>query len=260
MYRMTMIIGVVTWWTVAGLTALAAGQDKAKTDQLQKPGQAFLELLKGSPEDFLKRFDKDQKGYLVKTDFGPRLAGFFDQSDTNRDGKLDRKEIAQMIQVLRKRYGVEGTKAPPRDNQADVERLVARWLSDMDTNKDGKISKAEAKGPLARIFDQADTNKDGYLDKEELRRTAVRFLANQPRPGENRGPNGPPGPAANEPDFDALDRNADGRLTRDELKGTPFYDVFDQIDTNKDGKIDRKEFAAYLRKKTEKKAQAEKKP
>ena len=134
---------------------------------------------------------------------------------------------------------------------------MAKWLADMDTNKDGKISKAEARGPLARAFDQADTNKDGYLDKEELRRLATRFLANQPKPGEAR-PGG--APAANEPDFDALDRNADGRLTRDELKGTPFYDVFDQIDTNKDGKIDRKEFAAYLRKQAEKKAQAEKKP
>jgi Ca2+-binding EF-hand superfamily protein len=164
-----------------------------------------------------------------------------------------------MLQVLRKRYGVDG-KAAPSDNQADVERLVARWLADMDANKDGKISKTEAKGPLARIFDQADRNKDGYLDKDELRRMAARFLANQRRPGENRGPSAPPVPGANEPDFDALDRNADGRLTRDELKGTPFYDLFDEIDTNKDGKIDRKEFAAYLRRQAEKKGQVEKKP
>jgi Ca2+-binding EF-hand superfamily protein len=47
------------------------------------------------------------------------------------------------------------------------------------------------------------------------------------------------------PDFDALDRDADGRLTRDELKGTAWAD---QIDANKDGKIDRKEFAEFFKK------------
>jgi len=54
-------------------------------------------------------------------------------------------------------------------------------------------------------------------------------------------------------DFDALDHNADGRLTREELKGTPYYEQFDKIDTNKDGKIDKKEFEKYLRKQGEKK-------
>jgi Ca2+-binding EF-hand superfamily protein len=256
MYRASMMGIVLSWWALVGSAAWAGGQDTPKNDQPQKPGPAFLELLKGTPDDFLKRFDKDRKGYLVKKDLDQRMGNLFDQSDTNHDGKLDRKEIAQMLQVLRKRYGVEGTTAPA-DNKQEIERLVARWLADMDTNKDGKISKAEARGPVARVFDQADTNKDGYLDKEELRRLAARFVANQPRPGEARAAGAP---AVNEPDFDALDRNADGRLTRDELKGTPFYDVFDEIDTNKDGKIDRKEFAAYVRKQAEKKAQAEKKP
>ncbi len=40
----------------------------------------------------------------------------------------------------------------------------------LDTNKDGKISKAEAqKNPaVAQMFDQADKNKDGFLSKEEF--------------------------------------------------------------------------------------------
>ena len=48
----------------------------------------------------------------------------------------------------------------------------------------------------------------------------------------------------------ACDRwgNVDGRLTREELKGTIYADHFDEIDTNKDGKIDPKEFRAYLKK------------
>src|SRR5436305_1094404 len=49
------------------------------------------------------------------------------------------------------------------------------------------------------------------------------------------------------------DKDADGRLTRDELKGTPWADRFDDIDANKDGKIDRKEFEAYLKRQEERK-------
>jgi Ca2+-binding EF-hand superfamily protein len=134
----------------------------------------------------------------------------------------------------------------PADNP-EIERVVANLLERFDTNKDGKISRAEAKGPLADNFDLFDTNKDGFLDKDELRRVAARRLAMRA--------DGPAGPRTGNqgPDFDDLDRNADGRLSRDELKGTPFADHFDEIDTNKDGKIDKNEFQAYLKKQAEKK-------
>ena len=38
----------------------------------------------------------------------------------------------------------------------------------LDTNKDGKISKDEAKGPMVQHFDQIDANSDGFVSKEEL--------------------------------------------------------------------------------------------
>jgi Ca2+-binding EF-hand superfamily protein len=213
-----------------------------------KPLPPFLvESLKGSAEDFIKRFDKNKDGYLTKDELPPRLAQAFDRFDRNGDGKLDKQEVEQMLQMLRKRFGIE--KNEPVAAGPEVDRIVARMLERMDTDKDGRISRAEAKGPLAENFDRWDTNKDGYLDKDELRRVAARFLANRgggpERPGERT--------AAAGPDFDALDLNADGRLTRDELKGTPYFDHFDEIDTNKDGKIDRKEFEAYLKKQAAKK-------
>ena len=47
-------------------------------------------------------------------------------------------------------------------------------------------------------------------------------------------------------DFDAMDKNADGRLTKEELKGTPLFNRFAEIDTDSSGAIDRREFEAFI--------------
>jgi len=136
---------------------------------------------------------------------------------------------------------------PPPQPRPTPEQIVDMILQRMDANKDGKISKEEAKDRIAENFAAIDTNKDGYLDRTELLAMARRMVQAMPPPGGRPGPfGGPGGPPRPDPlDFDALDKNADGRLTRDELKGTRFYDVFDKIDTNHDGKIDPKEWQAY---------------
>lgn len=40
-------------------------------------------------------------------------------------------------------------------------------LAKLDTNKDGKISKEEAKKPLKDHFSHFDTNKDGFISQTE---------------------------------------------------------------------------------------------
>src|SRR5260370_3700939 len=71
-------------------------------------------------------------------------------------------------------------------DSAQVDRMVQTMLDRFDVNKDGKISKEEAKGKLAENFDRLDTNKDGYLDKEELRRAARFILAHMPKGEGNK--------------------------------------------------------------------------
>lgn len=126
------------------------------------------------------------------------------------------------------------------------EAIVDMLLQRMDTNKDGKISRSEARNRIADNFDAIDTNKDGFLDRKELLALAKRIGQMPPlgRPGGLR-PDGAFGPRPNPLDFDALDKNADGRLTREELRGTRFADLFDAIDQNKDGRIDPDEWNAY---------------
>lgn len=45
---------------------------------------------------------------------------------------------------------------------------VSELISEMDANKDNKLSKSEVHGPLSDDFSKIDTNKDGFLTKEEL--------------------------------------------------------------------------------------------
>src|SRR5260221_3752606 len=60
-----------------------------------------------------------------------------------------------------------------------ADEIVETLLKQMDTDKDGKISRDEAKGKLAASFEKIDTNKDGYLDRKEMRAMAERSLAQQ---------------------------------------------------------------------------------
>ena len=49
-------------------------------------------------------------------------------------------------------------------------------IEDLDANKDGKISKDEARGRLKEDFDKIDLNKDGFIDREELIKAASERL------------------------------------------------------------------------------------
>lgn len=58
---------------------------------------------------------------------------------------------------------VNTAEAQRRGNRAD--KIIAK----LDTNKDGKISKDEAKDSrLAKRFDKIDKNSDGFITKDEL--------------------------------------------------------------------------------------------
>lgn len=117
-----------------------------------------------------------------------------------------------------------------------------------DTNADGAISRDEAKAlpRLAEHFDAIDTNKDGQLSREELRAAMGKAKAQRPDvDGDKRITREE---AAKHPhlakNFDAIDTNKDGALTRDEIarfRGKHQEARFDSIDQNKDGVLSRVE-------------------
>ncbi|MFT7377839.1 MAG: Ca2+-binding EF-hand superfamily protein [Sphingobacteriales bacterium] len=55
-------------------------------------------------------------------------------------------------------------------------------LSKMDTDKDGKLSEKEVKGPLKKSFSKVDADKDGFITKAEFEK------APKPKRREKQGP------------------------------------------------------------------------
>jgi hypothetical protein len=69
--------------------------------------------------------------------------------------------------------------APPSTDEA---------FAMFDTNKDGKLSKAEVKGPLLNDFAKIDTNGDGFITKEELNKAPKPNRQGPPQGGGQQGP------------------------------------------------------------------------
>src|SRR5207245_11658903 len=120
--------------------AAPGADDPPKKDA---PPQA-PDWIKLTPKEFLKRFDKNKDGVLTKDELPPGLARNFDRYDRDGDGKLDAKEVGQMLETARRFLADKPAEKPadkPAADNAAVERRVSNIFERMDTNKDGKISK-----------------------------------------------------------------------------------------------------------------------
>jgi Ca2+-binding EF-hand superfamily protein len=121
---------------------------------------------------------------------------------------------------------------------AGPHRMRGERLQQLDTDKDGRISRkeAEARPALAQRFAEMDADKDGFLDQKDR----------QARHAARR-----------EAWFAKADANRDGKLTRAELDAAHEArraemearrkqhadERFARMDTNKDGAISREEMA-----------------
>ncbi len=199
-----------------------------------------------------KTLDANGDGFVDRAEAAasPRLAARFDSLDANRDGRLDKDELPR-----HERGGRHGGK----DRHAQLQAL--------DTDKDGRISRAEAAADpaFAQRFDRMDLNKDGFVDRADRELAAAQRrdawfkaadtdgdgtlsraeydAASEQRDARHGGRQ--QGPRAQRGEwFAGLDKDKDGRISRAEAAGSPLAGRFDALDADKDGFIDREELKA----------------
>lgn len=114
----------------------------------------------------------------------------------------------------------------------NVDQLMERF----DKNKDGKLTRDELPPQMAQWLMRADADQDGAISKSELMEAQQRIAAM--RGGAGAG--GPPGMPSADEIFQRLDKNGDGKLTKDEIPA-PMAERFAQADTNGDGVITKAE-------------------
>lgn len=88
-----------------------------------------------------------------------RMAKRFDELDVNKDGKLNADEMKNM-KMRDKMHG---------PGKMDRKMGEMRPKFDPDSNKDGKISRAEWMAMPMPLFDNADANNDGKISRDEAR-------------------------------------------------------------------------------------------
>ena len=106
----------------------------------------------------------------------------FDRLDTDKNGSISREEfgkahedrVERRVVVREERQKArEGAKDGKEARQAmrmhRMGGMGSRMIVMADSNKDGRITLAEAETMALQHFDQMDTNKDGQVTREERR-------------------------------------------------------------------------------------------
>lgn len=155
-------------------------------------------------------------GQITRAQFLAGAEARFDRLDANRDGVLSRAERRAGFRAMRPM--MRGQDMAPGMRRGG---MGGRMMAQLDSDGDGRISRAENDAQAAKRFDTLDANKDGRIDAAERGGGMGRML-------------------------DRLDTDGDGVVTHAE------YDAatkarFDRMDTNHDGFVDAAERAAMMR-------------
>ena len=136
----------------ASSTALALAADGQAPDAGHGPRGHMLERLKQADTNGDGMLSRDEAKAL------PMISKNFDAIDANHDGQITMEELRAFHKA---RAG---------------ERRAEHWKK-IDTDGDGRISRAEAQANAPRLaehFDQIDANGDGFITPEELRAAMMR--------------------------------------------------------------------------------------
>lgn len=214
----------------------------------------FLALLGLSASAFaqttgdgvFQKFDKNADGKVTTEELPNPQA--FDRFDTNQDGAITLQEYNTVTSSTTptppKPATPPATPMKPGETSpgASTPTVPADAVfSGYDKNSDGKVTTDELANPAA--FERYDLDKDGAISLAEYNQVSGKTAPTTPgTPAPPATPGTPPTPGASggmasqiESIIKTVDKNADGRITKEEAGDAPW---FSRIDQNKDGVID----------------------
>jgi Ca2+-binding EF-hand superfamily protein len=192
-------------------------------------GLATPALAEG-PGGLFKTADTNKDGVIDQTEFQASRDTWFADLDTNKDGFVTTDELKAFgekmhAQWQQKHADASGdqTQTPPDASRGD--RMAQHILARVDTDKDGKISKAEFDTESTALFKRLDKNSDGKIASDEV-------------PARHWGGKGQ--------QFGMMDSDKDGKVTKAEFTAAEDK-MFQKLDANGDGVITSDEMQAAHR-------------
>jgi Ca2+-binding EF-hand superfamily protein len=135
--------------------------------------------------------DTDEDGELSAKEIANAVAAL-KKLDKNNDGKLTREEMRPSSEGRGRDGGGRGQDAGGRGQDGGRGRggSMMERLMGFDKNKDGKVTKDEMPEQMKRMLDRGDANKDGALDRTEIEKMVERFRQGGGREGRGGGQDG----------------------------------------------------------------------
>lgn len=271
----------------------------AKAEAPILPPGLTAEQFRANINQQFKLIDAGNKGAISRDDYAAFVAKRFDELDLNKDGTLTAEEsrpgtkqditkaefialeVPRLLAADTDKDGavslaefqagaLKSGDRPANVTDDQVRKVAGDRFKEIDTNKDGKLSKDEVTAFVAGRFDQLDRNRDGKVTADEMgggpeEINKADFIAAEVRnlltaDANNDGivelsefigaalktKERPTGMTDDQmrkvatDRFKEYDANKDNKLTKDEISAAAGKN-FDQLDANKDGKLTRAE-------------------
>jgi Ca2+-binding EF-hand superfamily protein len=173
------------------------------------------------PGGFLKSADLNKDGVIDQTEFQQSRDKWFADLDTGKDGFVTADELKAFGEKMHaewaKKHADQAVKPDADKKHGDFSQRI---LERVDTDKDGKISKAEFDAEGSKLFAKLDGNSDGKISESEMpQRHWARFGGKM---------------------FDRMDADQDGKVTKAEFQAAG-EKMFQRMDKNGDGIIEKDE-------------------
>ena len=200
-----------------------------------------------APGGVFQKFDRNSDGKVTSEELPNTQA--FERFDTNKDGSITLEEYNAVTGGTTPKPATPTTPTmPPKPAETPTAPTNAVFSS-YDKNSDGKVTTDELANPKA--FERFDLDKDGAISLAEYNK-----VSGKPAPTTTPGTPTPPGTPPATPGagggmasqienmIKAVDKNADGQITKEEAGDAPW---FARLDQDADGLISAEELAMMRR-------------